>query len=111
MGKDWPVICTTKLGKNGGNRCEKQNDIADGADRSRHLKRDASDIYVPNMTPKELARLAEQIGPVMGKPGTVDGFGGIGVGNYIVHVDSRPRKPSGRRALWVYGAIQFDWAK
>lgn len=111
MGKDWPVICSTALGLNGGNRCPTWNPKCGGAASSRHMQRDASDIYVPGMSAKELAQLCEQVGPVDGTPGTVDGFGGIGVGNNYVHVDSRPRKSSGARSRWTYTGVKYDWMK
>jgi len=111
MGKDWPVVLTTAMGKSGGNRCKVWNKRAGGAAGSRHMHGDASDIYVPGMTPKELARLCEKVGRIKGNPRLVDGFGGIGVGSHVVHVDSRPRKPDGTRAHWTYGDVKFAWAK
>ena len=94
-----------------GNRCPPHNKAEGGAPHSQHIRGAAADIYVPGMTPAEVMAVAETIGPVVGKPNEVDGFGGLGVGSTIIHVDVRPRKSDGTRARWTYGNTNYEWRK
>ncbi len=77
-----------------GCRCKTYNRKAGGAARSRHLPRrgkcDASDISVSGMKPEDVAALALSLGI----------FGGIGVGETRIHVDSRPFKTN--PTMWYY---------
>lgn len=72
---------------NSGNRCSKHNAAVGGSTASYHLntKGKAVDIVVSGMTPKAVAKLAQELG-----------FTGIGcytgTQGYFVHVDVRPSK-------------------
>jgi hypothetical protein len=99
-----------------GNRCKDHNKAVGGASKSRHIEGDGWDITSPGLTPDQIIRSAEKIGPIVGTPGKREGFGGLGVGHNIAHVDSRPRKkPSSRypgaRARWTYGGKAFKWSE
>ena len=72
---------------NSGTRCKAHNKKVGGTPNSYHITGHAADIRVPNITPQELAKIAEQI--------RVFKYGGIGIYNTFVHVDVR-----GRRARW-----------
>jgi len=86
-----PVAVTTAMGKNGGNRCNRQNAKAGGARNSQHKKNRAADIYVTGMTGLELAKLAVLVEPFRN--------GGIGVAGGHIHVDVRRG-----RARWDYSS-------
>jgi hypothetical protein len=99
-----------------GNRCEPHNKRSGGAKASRHMYGDATDIAVKGLTPDQIIRCAEKVGPLIGPASAKDGFGGLGCGYNIAHVDSRPRKkPSSRypgaRARWTYGGKAFKWSE
>ena len=67
-----------------GYRCPEHNAYIGGVHNSYHTKGIAADIYVKDMTSKELARMAEKVG-----------FDGIGLYKSFVHVDVR-----GYKARW-----------
>jgi len=95
-----------------GCRCSLHNKAVEGARHSRHLYRDAADIAVPGLTPGQVMELAQRVGPIKSTSGGVpDGFGGLGIGHSKIHVDARPRKADGTRALWTYGDRKYRWAK
>jgi uncharacterized protein YcbK (DUF882 family) len=62
-------------------RTIQHNKNVGGSPTSQHLLGKAADIRVNGMSPKELAKYCEQIG-----------FGGIGIYNTFVHVDTRTKK-------------------
>ena len=68
-------------------RCEAHNKAVGGVPNSQHVQGKAADIRVSDLTPKELAKFAEEI-PDFNK-------GGIGTYNSFVHVDVR-----GTKARW-----------
>lgn len=68
-------------------RCEAHNKAVGGVPNSQHVQGKAADIRVSGLTPKELAKFAEEI-PDFNK-------GGIGTYNSFVHVDVR-----GTKARW-----------
>lgn len=67
-----------------GYRCASHNKAVGGVVNSYHTRGQAADIYVKGVAPKELAKLAEEVG-----------FDGIGTYSTFVHVDVR-----GYRARW-----------
>ncbi len=69
-----------------GYRCPTHNSRIGGATRSRHMAGDAADVYSNIRSNFELLKIAESMG-----------FGGIGIGSTIVHVDTRPG-----RSRWYY---------
>ena len=72
---------------NSGVRCAEHNEAVGGADDSRHLYGDATDIRCPGKTPRELYVLADFI---------VGSTGGVGIYDWGIHVDTR-----GHRARWT----------
>lgn len=68
-------------------RCEAHNKAVGGVPNSQHVQGKAADIRVSGLTPRELAKFAEEI-PDFNK-------GGIGTYNSFVHVDVR-----GTKARW-----------
>ena len=64
-----------------GYRCEAHNKAVGGVVNSQHLEGKAADIQVEGMSPDTLANHAEAIG-----------FGGIGIYDTFVHVDTRATK-------------------
>ena len=69
---DKPVIITS------GYRNPAYNLKVGGSPTSRHLRGEAADIQVPDLSPNQVAELAEQVG-----------FNGIGVYDTFTHVDVR----------------------
>ena len=69
-----------------GYRCPEHNAYVGGVPNSYHTKGIAADIYVKDMMPKELARIAGEVG-----------FDGIGLYKSFVHVDVR-----GYKARWDF---------
>lgn len=68
-------------------RCERHNTKVGGAPVSQHLYGRAVDFVFPNsIQARNFAYLAEK-----------HGFTGIGLGEYLVHIDTRPA-----RARWFY---------
>lgn len=72
---------------NSGTRCPEHNAAVGGTRNSYHVKGYAADIRVDGLTPKELARAAEQV--------KVFRYGGIGLYDTFIHVDVR-----GHKARW-----------
>ena len=64
-----------------GYRCPNHNAEVGGAKESYHMKGMAVDIRIPNMSPGEVAKIAEQLG-----------FNGIGLYDSFTHVDIRQQK-------------------
>ena len=71
---------------NSGIRCAAHNAAVGGADDSRHMYGDATDIRCNNKTPEQLYEIADEI--------FCDG--GVGLYDWGIHVDDR-----GHRARWV----------
>lgn len=63
---------------NSGYRTKEYNKLIGGSPNSQHLLGRAADISMTNMNPREVARVAEEIG-----------FGGIGIYRDFLHVDVR----------------------
>lgn len=74
---DKPVII------NSGYRTEAHNAAESGAEYSQHLYGKAADIRCEGVEPKELAKIARLIMP---------DFGGVGVYDWGIHVDTREDK-------------------
>jgi uncharacterized protein YcbK (DUF882 family) len=66
-------------------RCAKHNADVGGATKSRHVKGDATDIQVKDLTPDQVADDCEE-------------FSGLGRYNSFTHIDSRP----GNKARWDF---------
>jgi uncharacterized protein YcbK (DUF882 family) len=88
-----PVMVTTALGKNGGNRCPRHNSVVGGAPRSQHRNNRAADIYAVGLAGLDLALLAIKIPEFRN--------GGIGVAGNHIHVDVRKG-----RSRWDYASAQ-----
>ena len=69
-------------------RCRAWNDVVGGAPLSMHLEGKAADFIFEESEAKKFAELAEKYG-----------FGGIGLGKNLVHIDSREEK-----ARWSYSS-------
>lgn len=65
-------------------RCEDHNRRVGGVPNSQHVQGKAADIRVSGVTPRDVAKFAEEV-PVFSK-------GGIGIYNSFVHVDVRDKK-------------------
>lgn len=75
------------LSPTSGSRCARHNEEIGGAASSEHLKGNACDFSFPGpKISREFAALAEK-----------HGFGGIGIGRHLVHIDDR-----GHYARWGY---------
>lgn len=72
---------------NSGYRCEKHNSEIGGASKSYHLKGMAADISVKGMNSQELFSYCE----------TIDEFGGLGLYQTWVHVDTREKKTAWKK--------------
>jgi uncharacterized protein YcbK (DUF882 family) len=64
-----------------GVRCLKHNKRVGGASRSRHLVGDAADVRIKDMTPRQVAKIADSLMP---------GTGGVKAYSTFTHIDTRP---------------------
>jgi len=80
---------TVSLGKNGGNRCAKQNAIAGGAENSQHIYSRAGDFYISGVSGADYNWLQQEACIINPYGGCSESY------NSVAHMDTR-----GNKARW-----------